>query len=348
MWRDIQLVGMWGVLFVLANGCASQHIQSKASAIPAQTHPDTHFVPPADVSELSAAKEIVARREPDAIYRGEQLKWVLDYLGERCNVTVIVHWDELARSQVLKDRPVSIDLKNRTFGEAMAEVLEQVGDPHSPLGYTIEDGTVTVRPMKCLTEPGLASAAPDITAHGEPFNDILDRLREASQAQIFVNWKALEQIHVRRDLPVTLEWKNLTIAEALKTLLNEVGSQRAQIGYETEEGVIVISTTDDLARNVMTRVYDIRAGIRGDHRQEDIATIIRNVEGIQPLTWKDNGGTCGACREISGQLIVTQTPAVQRLVAREIVSIGSSSSQAFPLINTPRVASAAAERNAQP
>ena len=202
--------------------------------------------------------------------------------------------------------------------------------------------------MNRLTMPALASAVPDVSAHGEPFNDILEQLRKSSETQIFVNWRVLERIHVRQDLPVTVEWKHLTMAEALTTLLDEVGSHRAQIGHTIDEGVIVISTADDLAKNVNTRVDDIRAGIRDDHRREDVASIIRNVEGIQPLTWKDNGGTCGACRELSGQLIVTQTPAIQR----RFVESSRRSLHRVPRhphrLTAPRLAAVRSQRSAQP
>jgi hypothetical protein len=69
----------------------------------------------------------------------------------------------------------------------------------------------------------------------------------------------------------------------------------------------------------MTRVYDIRGGIGIAHRGDDLAKIIRSVEGIQPLTWKVNGGTIGSCRELSGQRIVTHTPQVHQRIEAEVM-----------------------------
>src|SRR5439155_4614282 len=45
---------------------------------------------------------------------------------------------------------------------------------------------------------------------------------------------------------------------------------------------------------------------------EDITKLI--TETVAPDSWRDAGGTIGSVRELSGQLIVTQTPENQRLL----------------------------------
>src|SRR5207249_4215477 len=132
--------------------------------------------------------------------------------------------------------------------------------------------------------------------------------------------------------------------------------------YTVDEGVITISTEEDLSKNVVTRVFDIRdliinipdftnapdfnitsnnsgGGGRGGGggggqnlfggggggggqggneanqptRQDLVDSIIKLIEDtVSTETWKDNGGTVGSLRELSGQLIVTQTPENQR------------------------------------
>src|SRR4029077_16079526 len=47
----------------------------------------------------------------------------------------------------------------------------------------------------------------------------------------------------------------------------------------------------------------------GPTRQELVDAIIKLIQDtVASETWKDNGGTVGSLRELSGQLIVTQTP----------------------------------------
>ena len=48
---------------------------------------------------------------------------------------------------------------------------------------------------------------------------------------------------------------------------------------------------------------------------EEITTLIKDT--VDPDSWRDNGGSVGSIRELSGQLIVTQTPKNQR----EVVSL---------------------------
>ena len=48
-------------------------------------------------------------------------------------------------------------------------------------------------------------------------------------------------------------------------------------------------------------------------RQDLVDSIVKLIEDtVSTDSWKDNGGTVGSLRELSGQLIVTQTPENQR------------------------------------
>jgi hypothetical protein len=127
--------------------------------------------------------------------------------------------------------------------------------------------------------------------------------------------------------------------------------------------VITISTEEDLSKNVVTRVYDIRdliinvpdftdapdfniqqqrrrrrpvaaaaaaavtssAAVAGRRNQQDqgptrtelVDSIVKLIQDtVASESWKDNGGNVGSIRELSGQLIVTQTPENQRQLVR--------------------------------
>jgi len=87
---------------------------------------------------------------------------------------------------------------------------------------------------------------------------------------------------------------------------------------------LLIAMTPAVApANVVTRVYDVRELALnladpqqgGLSREEAVNRIIRRVQTIAPFSWKDFGGQVGSVRELSGQLIVTHTPAIQKRVA---------------------------------
>jgi hypothetical protein len=182
------------------------------------------------------------------------------------------------------------------------------------------------------TRAKMAEPCADISLRGENLVEVFNQMRQATGLNIFVNWRALETRGITRTLPITTELTGLTRAQALDKLLREISQPSFGIGYTIDDGVITVSTEEDLAKNTITRVYDIRAALSADHRADDYAKLVRIIQGIEPLTWRDNGGDVGNLRELSGQLIVTQTPRVQRRIAEELAPYQPAHS--FPLVST--------------
>lgn len=203
---------------------------------------------------------------------------------------------------------------------------------------------------------------PELTFDAVGFSDVVDFLRDVSGANLFVNWKSLEAAGIDRNTPVTARLRNIKFSKALSIILDSVGGGQTKLGYTVDEGVITISTQDDLSKNVVARVYDIRdliidvpdftdapqfsldasqnqgntggggsstggvsqggvsnqlfsgTGVTGQRqlgptREELVQQIEKLIEDtVATDTWKDNGGSVGALRELQGQLIVTQTP----------------------------------------
>jgi general secretion pathway protein D len=200
---------------------------------------------------------------------------------------------------------------------------------------------------------------PELQFDAVGFSDVIDFLRDVSGSNIFVNWKSLEAAGVDRNTPVTARLHNIKFSKALNIILDSVGGGQTKLGYTVDEGVITISTADDLSKNVVARVYDIRdliidvpdfkdapqfsldaaqngggggggggmggmasvtntlfAGTpgttsanAGPTREELVESITKLIEDtVATDSWKDNGGSVGALRELQGQLIVTQTP----------------------------------------
>lgn len=207
---------------------------------------------------------------------------------------------------------------------------------------------------------------PELTFDAVGFSDVIDFLRDVSGANLFVNWKSLEAAGIDRNTPVSARLRNIKFSKAMSIILDSVGGGQTKLGYTVDEGVITISTLDDLSKNVAVHVYDIRdliidvpdfndapqfsldasqnqgsqgggggagggaggasqggvsntlfaggggltgAQQSGPSRQELVDSITKLIEDtVSTDTWKDNGGSVGALRELQGQLIVTQTP----------------------------------------
>ncbi|MEE9403733.1 MAG: hypothetical protein V3V20_02465, partial [Algisphaera sp.] len=90
---------------------------------------------------------------------------------------------------------------------------------------------------------------------------VVDYLRQTTEANIFVNWAALEDAGVERDMPVSLTLSNISAEKALKLILQQITSAAGDldiINYSIIDGVITISTENDLFRSKDLRVFDIR------------------------------------------------------------------------------------------
>lgn len=99
---------------------------------------------------------------------------------------------------------------------------------------------------------------PEVRLDASAFADVIDFLRDVSGSNIFVNWKALEGVGIDRTTQVSARLRDVRFSKVLRTILDDVGGGTVRLGYTIDEGVITISTEEDLASNVVTRVYDIR------------------------------------------------------------------------------------------
>ena len=177
----------------------------------------------------------------------------------------------------------------------------------------------------------------------KPFSDAIDQLRQTSDLNLFVNWRALEAAGIARDTPVNLRLKHAKLSRVLQVVLDEVGGGTVKLGYEVEDGVVTITTAEDLNSNTHTRVYDVRDLItpfpdaspvprRGGGAGEPAPTtqpqqaLINQVaelvrETIEPEAWREAGGSVASMRELHGQLIITATPQMHAGIANLLTQV---------------------------
>jgi hypothetical protein len=133
----------------------------------------------------------------------------------------------------------------------------------------------------------------------------------------------LETERVTRDLPVTIDLSNLSLGHALDKLLSQIGGVYAHLGYEIDQGVVTISTSQDFAKDVIAIVYDIKAPAK------DLEAIKRRISGIDPLSWKTAGGIA-EIDEFQSQLVITQTREIHARIAAELKDVLSAEESHFP------------------
>jgi len=89
------------------------------------------------------------------------------------------------------------------------------------------------------------------------FDSVVDFMRDVTGLNIVANWNALQAAGIDKTTQVTIILTNVTNEKALKEILAAVGGV-VPLAYIVDEGVIRISTKEDLSTNTATRVYDIR------------------------------------------------------------------------------------------
>lgn len=200
--------------------------------------------------------------------------------------------------------------------EEPAEVLLDDREASRPKYFAgEEDEAPAADPKDRAAQAQLARTLPEVVFDGVGFTDVVDFLRDVTRADIFVNWRALEAVGIERNAPVNARLRNVKFSKALQIILDGVGGEKVELGYVIDDSVITISTADDLAKHTLTRVHDIRDIVRAKPDAPDaekgkrLAVLTKLITGsVAPDSWRGQGGSSGALRELQGQLIITQTP----------------------------------------
>jgi Flp pilus assembly secretin CpaC len=99
---------------------------------------------------------------------------------------------------------------------------------------------------------------PAIGFEQAPLAEVVEFLHDVSGANIYVNWRMLESAGITRTTAVTATLTNVKFSQALGTVLKDVTGTGVRVGYAIEDGIITVSTCDDLNSKVVLNVYDVR------------------------------------------------------------------------------------------
>jgi hypothetical protein len=160
-----------------------------------------------------------------------------------------------------------------------------------------------------------------------PLAQVVDFLRNSGQNNIFVNWRALQAAGIDKSTHVTADLSNQTLDQGLVRVLKAASRPDAKLDWTFDEGVITISLEDDLNPELHLRVYDVRdlvarPGSSAKERADEAQKLVDDLQrDIAPESWRDRSkrnNAYGAIRQLSGQIIVTQTSYHQELVLYQL------------------------------
>lgn len=195
----------------------------------------------------------------------------------------------------------------------------------------------------------LATVMPEARFDRVGLEIAINQIREATRANIIVDWPNLEASGIDRNTPVELHVWDLLASTVLAEVLTSAGADTVILSYRVEEGLVRVTTPEQLAKSTELRIYDVRPLLRNavaSRRRlgeelgspplkppspgmpaaaapfdaedpyaaaaDELVTIVQ--EAIDPDTWRPNGGSVGSIREWGGRLLIQQTPEGHRAV----------------------------------
>ncbi|HEV7301342.1 MAG TPA: hypothetical protein VGN72_18410 [Tepidisphaeraceae bacterium] len=119
---------------------------------------------------------------------------------------------------------------------------------------TAAPNATTARPAAPTLRQILNARIPMVRLENAPLTDAIDFIRDITQANVNVNWKALELAGISRDTAISTTLRNVPVKKALSVILSQAGPDNTLAFYN--DGDVLQITTRELAdAQQVTRMY---------------------------------------------------------------------------------------------
>jgi hypothetical protein len=98
---------------------------------------------------------------------------------------------------------------------------------------------------------------PEVNLQSVPLGDVIDFLRDASGANLHVNWRAIEEVGVGKDTPVSIRLRGATLRKVLTLALTDAAGGADVLAFYPSDGVIEVTTREISDSEMVTRVYPV-------------------------------------------------------------------------------------------
>ncbi|NQU74735.1 MAG: hypothetical protein HQ546_00305 [Planctomycetes bacterium] len=264
-------------------------------------------------SAANSADEAPQTKIPKIAFDGVPLARAVQYYSQQAGAKIEMDWPALAEAGVTDKSSVKVKGKDLTLAAALDLTLAHVAGAKAPLSWYIDGRTFRITTQsailaeRSLPSPGATgrrrsaspvesrpSPRPGITlAFDEtPLIDAIDFLRDVSELNFNVHWRALQAVGVNQDSRVTVQVKNVGLATALDLVLEPFNANRdplEQLYWLYEGGVVKVSTGEVLNRRMVVHVFNV----------SDLLAVKHKLRG-PTLGLSDQQGGAGG-RQDSGQ-----------------------------------------------
>jgi hypothetical protein len=170
-----------------------------------------------------------------------------------------------------------------------------------------------------------------------PLRDVVEYLKDAHAILIEIDTKALDDVGIATDTPITRNLKGISLRTALRVLLRDLS-----LTYVVEDGVLTITTVHAAAMRPTIRVYQVAHLLEGDAESgEELAALLRTA-----LQNPKSDEAALAVAAYGPLLIVRDTEEGQAAVERLLSQIaeGLTGGEQAPPRNPPPAPKAKADR----
>ena len=151
-----------------------------------------------------------------------------------------------------------------------------------------------------------------------PLSDVIAWLKEYHGIEIQLDTRALSDVGIGTDTPITKNLKGISLRSALNLMLKELN-----LAWTIEDEVLLITTPEEAESRLTTKVYDVADLVAcrnsKDNPWDDYDTLIHMITTtIKPTSWDAEGGPgsiVGESLSSAKVLVVCQTRDIHQRIA---------------------------------
>ncbi len=132
---------------------------------------------------------------------------------------------------------------------------------------------------------------PEVKMEEVPLKEVIEWLREFTGANVTVRWQVLTDAGVNADELITIKLKNSRLSQVLWMIMNEAGGRDLKLAYRAAGNDIILSTQEDLGKEMISKVYDLRDMLAGIARFE--APLMDPGQAMSQMSSGSGGGGGG-------------------------------------------------------
>ena len=249
-----------------------------------------------------SARQIAATPIEKLNFDGLTLAKAVNTLRTNFGASIVVDYRSLGKVGVKAESLVKASGANLTFANALDLTLARAQGATAPLAWTTygnrfvvttQANVLKLRQFRGIVAAGMPRARPidpnakparparhprpigrigSLEFDQMPLGDVIEFFRDRSGMNIVVNWRALDDVGVTRQDPVTLKVNRVALLRALDMVLESFNAGRTTLDrlyWMLDEGVLTIATGEVFDREMITRVYDV----------SDLLAIVPNFAG---------------------------------------------------------------------